>query len=272
MIMIFCCWAIGPSRALGGIPFFISWRWVRNMVRVIARTRNPARIITLQVAAGVLERRRDRRSEQLGVGKLLSLRVGEEAAALALLRRLVEEPEQPDEDRHLDDQRKTRGERVGPGVLVELHRLLAEELPVVAVLLLQLLDLRLEQLQVALGLDLLDEQRDQRRADHEGQPDDRQRPGGTRGRAEDVTEDLVPAQEDCADQEVQRLMMKPPRSLKNSITQTPRVILGWGCEWGWEGGGTGSYPPGVQGWQRSRRRRASQLPLRLPCTVIASSA
>src|SRR5712671_3830714 len=37
-------------------------------------------------------------------------------------------------------------------------------------------------------------------------------------------------------------------------------------------GGTGSGPPGAQGWQRSRRRAASQAPRRGPWTVMASTA
>ena len=91
---------------------------------------------------------------------------------------LLSSAEEREEDRHLQQDRQAGRERVGARVLVELHRLLGETLPVVAVLLLQLLDLGLDQLHVAAGLDLLDEQRDQRRADHQGQADDRQHPGG----------------------------------------------------------------------------------------------
>ena len=36
--------------------------------------------------------------------------------------------------------------------------------------------------------------------------------------------------------------------------------------------GTGSYPPGCQGWQRDTRLAASQEPLHPPCLSIASIA
>ena len=128
------------------------------------------------VAVGVEEGVRERDDpEQLGVAELLGLLGGQDALRGAV-RGVVEQPEQREEDRHLQQDRQARGERVGPALLVELHRLLGETLPVVAVLLLQLLDLRLDQLHVAAGLDLLDEQRDQRGPDDDGQPDDRQRP------------------------------------------------------------------------------------------------
>ena len=101
----------------------------------------------------------------------------EEAVLLAVLGGLVEHPEQRQEDRHLHQDRQAGRERVGARLAVERHRLLGEPLAVVAVLLLQLLDPGLDQLHVAAGLDLLDEQRDQRRPHHERQADDRQRPG-----------------------------------------------------------------------------------------------
>ena len=54
--------------------------------------------------------------------------------------------------------------RVGTGLPVQLHHLLRLAFLVAGVLLLDLLHLRLDQLQVALRLDLLDEQRDQQRS------------------------------------------------------------------------------------------------------------
>ena len=58
----------------------------------------------------------------------------------------VEHPVEDDEDRHLQQQRQAAAHRVDVVLLVELHHLLVELLPVVLVLRLQLLHLRLEPL------------------------------------------------------------------------------------------------------------------------------
>ena len=52
-------------------------------------------------------------------------------------------------------------------------------------------------------------------------------------------------------------MMKPPRSLEELDHSDSSSQLGMGSE----RGGTGSYPPGVQGWQRSTRRSGQPAPL-----------
>ena len=52
-------------------------------------------------------------------------------------------------------------------------------------------------------------------------------------------------------------MMKPPRSLEELDHSDSSSQLGMSSE----RGGTGSYPPGVQGWQRSTRRTRQPAPL-----------
>ena len=63
-----------------------------------------------------------------------------------VLRGVIDRAEQREEDRHLQDQGKAGGERVGARLLPQLHLLLRQALTVVLVLLLERLDLRLEQL------------------------------------------------------------------------------------------------------------------------------
>ena len=89
---------------------------------------------------------------------------------------VVEHAEQREEDRRLGQDRQAARERVGARVLVERHHLGALALAVAGVLLLDLLDLRLEDLQVALALDLPHEQRDQGDADDDDEADDRRAP------------------------------------------------------------------------------------------------
>ena len=88
---------------------------------------------------------------------------------------VVENPEQGEEDRRLEQDRQARGQRVGARLLVERHHLLGLALLVPGVLGLDLLDLRLDRLHVALGADLLHEQRDQQDPDDDDQADDRDR-------------------------------------------------------------------------------------------------
>ena len=116
----------------------------------------------------------------------------------------VQHPEQRQEDRHLQQQRQAGRQRVGVVVLVQLHRLAAEPLAIVAVLLLQLPHLGLQQLHRAGGLDLLDEQRDQRGPDHHGQHHDRQRPGPAGVGAENRCEQVVGQHQDAGDHPVER--------------------------------------------------------------------
>ena len=105
-----------------------------------------------------------------------------DTAALGVDRGVVEHREQAEEDRHLQQQRQARRERVGARLLVELHGLarhrLARELVLLAlVLVLDLLQLRRDLEHAALALDLPDEDRDQRGAHHDDEADDREHPG-----------------------------------------------------------------------------------------------
>ena len=170
----------GRVSASAGMFLLISWRWVVNVVAVIATTRIAARIWTATSPSALRNVRRDRDRPRTASRspKLVARSLVMKPCAVPFFGGLVEQPEQREEDRHLQQDRQAGGERVGARLLVELHRLLGELLPVVAVLLLQLLDLGLDQLHVPAGLDLLDEQRDQRGPDDQRQADDRQHPGG----------------------------------------------------------------------------------------------
>ena len=127
-----------------------------------------------------------------------------DAAVRLALRRVVEHPEQGQEDRRLEQQRQARGERVGARLLVQLHHFLTELLPVVAVLLLQLLHLRLQQLHVPAGPDLPHEERDQQGPDDDRQAGDRQRPGPAAVRIEHRRQQPVPARQQRRHRAVQR--------------------------------------------------------------------
>ncbi|MPM16710.1 hypothetical protein SDC9_63091 [bioreactor metagenome] len=146
----------------------------------------------------------DRRVGQ-GVEQLLVLRTRQPRPTGLAARRTVDHPVEGEEERHLDEQRQAGGHRVDALLLVELHRLLAEAVPIVRVLLLQLLQLRLQFLHAASAVDLLDEQRDHRGADRHGQQHDRQAPRGTAPGAEDRRQQPVEADHDAGDHPVERL-------------------------------------------------------------------
>src|SRR5215207_4714719 len=78
-----------------------------------------------------------------------------------------------DQDRELQQHRPAARERVDPVLLVELHDLFLLTLLVPLVLPLDLLDLRLHDLHVLHRPDLLDAERQQDQADHDGEQDDR---------------------------------------------------------------------------------------------------
>ncbi len=90
------------------------------------------------------------------------------------VREIVDRAVDPEEDRDLDQHRQTPRHRVYPIGLVELHRLLRETRAVLAVLLLQLLDLRLQLLHRFAGADRLDRQRQEQRLDDDREGDHRQ--------------------------------------------------------------------------------------------------
>src|SRR5690606_37445561 len=126
---------------------------------------------------GRQERIRQPRAEDLRrSGRLEQVRVLGERAAWLVARDAVQNTEQGEQERRLQQDRQTGGERVGARVLVELHHLLLETLTVALVPLLQLTQLRLQNLHLALRPYLPHEQRDQQRADDDDQSDDGQRP------------------------------------------------------------------------------------------------
>ena len=97
---------------------------------------------------------------------------------------VVDNTEEREEDRHLHEERQTRGPGAGLVVAEQIHLLFGHGLTRVLVLLalvlgLQALNLRLQQLHLALRFDLIDEQRNQDRTNHESQSRDRQHPGPT---------------------------------------------------------------------------------------------
>ena len=145
-------------------------------------------------------------------GQLRRDRADRVGRAVGDLLEAVEHPEQAEEERGLQQDRQARAERVGPGPLVEVHRLLRHRLTGVGVLLvlvlgLDLLHLGLDELHPPRGVDLLDEQRDHRGPHHHHEADDGQRPRHARvGRdAEDVGEQPVPAVQDPRDDPLERV-------------------------------------------------------------------
>src|SRR3954462_2540192 len=128
----------------------------------------------------------------------------------------------------------------------ERHHLLVELLLVVLVLGLQLLHLRLQQLHRPLVADLLDEQREQEQPHEDREEHDRQRPGRAAVEPEDVGQGRVDVLDQPGDRLVERFHAAPSARGARGATDT------------WSG--TGSYPPGWKGWQRTIRRSASQDP------------
>ena len=124
---------------------------------------------------------------------------------------VVDNTEEREEDRHLHEERQTRGPGAGLVVAEQIHLLFGHGLTRVLVLLalvlgLKALNLRLQQLHLALRFDLIDEQRNQDRTNHESQSRDRQHPGPTvGGRQADRREDLVEDREDPSNYPLQRV-------------------------------------------------------------------
>jgi hypothetical protein len=88
----------------------------------------------------------------------------------------LEQVEEREEDRQLEQERPARRKRVDAVLLVEGHHLALHPLAIVLVLLLDLLHLRLELLEGPHRLDLLDGQRQDQQAGEEGEADDRHAP------------------------------------------------------------------------------------------------
>jgi len=100
--------------------------------------------------------------------------------------------EQRQEDRDLRHDRQAAGQGVDAALLLQRHDGLAHALAVTAVLLPELLDLRLDLLHRALRLHLPDEQPEQQQADRDDQERDRQRPGDAARRVQEGGEQCMP--------------------------------------------------------------------------------
>ena len=148
----------------------------------------------------------------------------------------LQQEEEGHEHRQLQHEREARGERVHLVLLVELHRLLLQALLVVLVLGLDLLDLRLESAQRVHRADLLDRQRqDQEPHDHRERHD---RPSPAEAGV--VVQPL--------DHPVGRVDQRLEDVRERKVHRNRRCSL------------TGSYPPWLNGLQRSSRQPASTVP------------
>src|SRR3979490_3450544 len=94
--------------------------------------------------------------------------------------------EQRNEDRQLCDEREAGPERVDLVLLVELHQLLLLALLVLLVLRLDRLHLGLQTLESLHRVELLERQRNQKRADHDREEDDRPSPRNSDGVVEEL--------------------------------------------------------------------------------------
>ena len=159
------------------------------------------------------------------------------------------------EHRELRDHRQAGGEGVDLVLPVEAHHLLVEALLVVLVLVLERLDLRLESRHRLHRLELLERQRQQRRADEQRQRDDRRAPADPDvvvEELEDPLEDIDQGLEDVGeeehgDQECDAGMRGARGGRRNKVCAD-----------------TGSYPPWLKGLQRSSRHPASTEPRSMP--------
>src|SRR6056297_2766302 len=121
----------------------------------------------------------DDRQDEQRIG-LAEVRHPEEAG-LAQFDRLQQHPVKRDEDRNLDQDRKTAAKRVDLLLLVDLHHRLAELLAIIAVAFLQLLDARLQLAQLAHRTELRLRQLVERQLDQQGEQDDRYAPVADQG-------------------------------------------------------------------------------------------
>ena len=157
----------------------------------------------------------------------------------------MEDLEHDDEDRELQQQRETRGQRIDLVLLVELHHLFVQLLAIATVLLLQPSQLRLQPLHLehALGGLQLEGCGDE----HHHQCDHRD------------GEDVVVG-------EVVELGQQPGRSLEqtkgdHASARFRRKVSG-----------TGSHPDGPNGRQRRKRRRVRSSPRPVPYCCSDSRA
>src|SRR6266487_4462697 len=227
--------------------------------------------------SGGPEARRDRSAEELGVRGAVELPDGPAVERLEVVRHgrleVAQHVEEAEEHRDLQEHREAAHERVGLFLPVELHQLLLHGLPVALVLLLERLDLGLQRLHRALRLDLFHEDREQDGPDREHEEDDAEHPGPVGSQPTRVAQHLVPGgvpeQQDRGDGSVDhRHQWAEELGHRTAPVASSRFVRGCLPR----GGGTGSYPPGWKGWQRSSRRVARRMPRTAPCVVTASSA
>ncbi|MEI2642204.1 MAG: hypothetical protein V9G10_07685 [Candidatus Nanopelagicales bacterium] len=198
--------------------FTINWRWVRNVVAVMAMIRIDGQNAGVNGVRG-LSRAEERPVQRDPEDGRLTRLLKQVRVLLPLEHPLgsvrgdtLQHTEQREEDRHLQQDRQAGRQGVGTGFPVQLHHLLRLALSVAGVLLLDFLDLRLDQLHVALSLDLLDEQRDQQNPDDDDETDDRQRPGPSARLSEDGAEQAVELDEDPRDGSAQPVQYEHGRT------------------------------------------------------------
>ncbi len=184
------------------------------------------------------EARGDGDPEQVGVGRAVPFDLGPAVQSGVLELHGVEslqDVEQPEEDRDLQEHGQTAHQRIDLLRLIELHHLLAESLLIALVLGLQLLELGLQRLHRPLRPDLLDEDREQDDPDGDHQEDDREDPRPVRpqplaGAGEDCCPQLMPAQEDPGDGRVDRTH-QPTHGVTAPVSSWRRSFVrgAWGC-------------------------------------------
>ncbi len=128
---------------------------------------------------------------------------------------------EPEEHRHLREHRQAAQDRVEPVFLLQLLHLQRHPLAVLAVLLLQRLDLWLQLLHLAGGADLPDERLVEDRAQGEHQEHHRQRPGEEVRRPEEEGERLVPDPHDRRHRVVDDVEAEPAKHASRSLLAIP---------------------------------------------------
>ena len=193
---------------------------------------------------------------------------------------------QPEEDRQLRQHRQTAQDRVEPVLLLQLLHLQRHPLAVLAVLLLQRLDLRLQLLHLPRGADLPDERLVQDRAQGEHQEHHRQRPGEEVRRPQHEGERLVPNPHDRRHRVVNDVQAEPTKHASRSLLAMPGYpthrrrrpdpssspASAHDSRPSPRRSGIGSHPPLCHGPHFSSRTTASHPPFKAPYSVSASTA
>ena len=183
---------------------------------------------------------------------------------------VIEDVEQREEDRRLQQDRQATGERVGAVLLLQLLISWVSRSCVALVLLLQLLHLRLQACMRPLRLDLLDKQRNQQNADEQrrARRSTAPRPHRCRDRGPGSTrsggQPRPTRRRHRGDREVRTVRFAPQlvgTALRSADVGTAQVRAG-----------RGRRLQGSTGGSAARRRRVSQLPRTSPWVVSASTA